>query len=217
MLVTHISMKGIFGIDGPVIRFLTLIGDLILINLLFIICSLPVITLGASATAMYTLTMRNIRKEEETSTVKSFFAAFKKNFKRSTVIWGIFLVVGFALVLNFWLMTLNLNTYPFILRVLVYLLTVIYAVDFTWIIPLRARFENNVIGTVRNSLVMAITYPFVTILATAVTILPVVLFYCQTAFFMKTAIFWLFIGFALAAYINSYLFVRVFGQHEQNN
>ena len=207
-------MEKIFDIDGPVMRFFSRIGDLILINLLFLICCLPVVTAGASAVSMYTLTMRFIRKEEHAKILESFFLAFKKNFKRATGIWGIFLAIGLVLAANYWLMILNPNSYPLVMRVLVYFLTIIFFMNLTWVFPLHARFENKVISTIKNSLVMAITYLLVTILTTALTVLPVILLYYKTEFFLRNAIFWLFIGFSLAAYIKSFLFVRVFEQYE---
>ena len=207
-------MKKLFDIDGPVMRFLSRMGDLILINLLFLLCCLPVITAGASAVAMYTLTMRLVRREEHTGTIESFFAVLQKNFKRATAIWLIFLVIALILGANYWLMIAAPDVYILPMRILIFVLALVYAVTITWVFPLHARFENKVIVTIKNALVMGLSYPLVTIPATALTILPELLLYYQTAFFMKTGIFWLFIGFALAAWLNSFLFVRVFEQYE---
>lgn len=207
-------MGKIFDIDGPVMRFFAKIGDLILINLLFLICSIPVVTAGASAVSMYTLTMRLVRREERTRTVRSFFAAFRENFRRATAIWGIFLGVGLVLAVNYWLMTFNPDIYPVLMRVLIFCLTFIYVMCLTWVFPMYARFENKVTDTVRNSLAMGISYIGVTVPAMGLTVLPAILLYYKTAFFLKTAVFWLFIGFALTSYLKSFLFVRVFGKFE---
>ena len=210
-------MNKIFNIDSPVMRFLSRVGDLIVINLLFLLCCIPVITAGASAVAMYTLTMRLVRREDRTSTIKSFFQAFAGNFKRATGIWGIFLAVGLVLAVNYWLKVMNPEAYPFVMRALLFILVLVYSVSLTWVFPLHARFENKVLVTVKNSLIIGLTYPLVTIPTVALTILPEIFLYYKTAFFLKTGIFWLFIGFALCAFLNSLLFVRVFEQFEYHS
>ena len=75
------------------------VGDLLLINLLFVVCSLPVVTIGASATAMYYVLGR-IRRQEGTVT-KDFFRSFRENFRQASLYWGVLLLVALALYWNF--------------------------------------------------------------------------------------------------------------------
>lgn len=70
------------------------VGDLLLVNLLFVVCSLPVVTIGASATAMYYVLGR-IRRQEGTVT-KDFFRSFRENFRQATLYWGALLLVALA-------------------------------------------------------------------------------------------------------------------------
>ena len=49
-------LKGLFDMDNPFWRFMSLVADLIILNLLFVLCSIPIITIGASTTALYTET-----------------------------------------------------------------------------------------------------------------------------------------------------------------
>ena len=76
----------IFNPDSPIMRFLSRLFDLIVLNALFIICCLPVVTIGASITAMYSVTLKMIRNEE-CYIVRGFFSSFKKNFKTATLLW----------------------------------------------------------------------------------------------------------------------------------
>ena len=85
-------MNQVFSPDSPVISFLGKIADLIIINLLVIICSLPIFTIGASWTAMYYVTVKMV-KNEESYVTKDFFKSFKQNFRQATVIWLINLIV----------------------------------------------------------------------------------------------------------------------------
>ena len=79
---------GIFDADGRLARFLNALGNLIVLNILTLICSLPIITIGTSMTALYTMTMRMARNEES-SIIRGYFRAFHNNFKQSTIFWGI--------------------------------------------------------------------------------------------------------------------------------
>lgn len=79
--------------DNPVISGMSRIFDMMCLNVLWLVCSLPIFTIGASTTAMYTV-MLKVVKNEEGYIVKGFFKAFKENFKKSTIIWLILLVIG---------------------------------------------------------------------------------------------------------------------------
>lgn len=72
-----------FNLDSPVMRFLTKVADLIILNILFLICCIPIVTIGAASTALYTVTMKSVR-DEESYVIRSYFKAFKDNFKIGT-------------------------------------------------------------------------------------------------------------------------------------
>ncbi len=78
-------MKGLFGYDSPLMGALTTIGDCICLSVLWLIFSLPVVTLGASTTALYDAAYRVVRKKEG-ALFRTFLDAFKSNFKRSTLV-----------------------------------------------------------------------------------------------------------------------------------
>ena len=85
-------MKKLFDIDNPVIAFLSRLADLIGLNFLFLICCLPVFTIGAAWTALYYVTVKMVRKEES-YIWKDFFKSFRENFKQATLIWLINMLV----------------------------------------------------------------------------------------------------------------------------
>ena len=85
-------MRGLFGYDGPVINFLGKIGDCVLLSLLWLLFSLPVITLGAATTALYHA-VRKILREDQNGLFAHFWEAFRDNFKQCTAITLILLVV----------------------------------------------------------------------------------------------------------------------------
>ncbi len=79
-------MRTLLDIDNPVIRFIIKIFDCMVLSVLWTVFSLPIITMGASSTALYAAIYHHIRKEEG-YLWSSFWKAFKENFKRSTLSW----------------------------------------------------------------------------------------------------------------------------------
>ena len=71
----------LFDHDGPLMRALTYLGNLILLNLVYLLCCLPVVSAGAASAALYTVTLGNLRGEDG-GTVRRFFRAFRANFKK---------------------------------------------------------------------------------------------------------------------------------------
>jgi uncharacterized membrane protein YesL len=88
-------MGGFFNIDGPFYKFGEALFDLFMLNLLWILLSLPIVTIGASTTALFYVTGKKARKQDG-YLFKDFFKSFKENFKQSTIIW-IILLAGFLI------------------------------------------------------------------------------------------------------------------------
>ena len=86
--------------DNVVMRALGKMGDMICLNVMWVICCIPIITIGASTTALYTVMLRMV-KNEEGYIFRGFLKAFKSNFKQSTLIWLILLLLGIVWTVDF--------------------------------------------------------------------------------------------------------------------
>ena len=86
-------LSGIFNYDNPFWRFIGKLCDVMILNVLWVLCSIPVVTMGASTTAVYYVTLKLVR-DEEGPTIRSFFKSFKENFRQATIIWLIMLAAG---------------------------------------------------------------------------------------------------------------------------
>ena len=104
-------MKGLFSYDSGFFRALDKLGSLFILNLLTLVCSIPLFTIGASFTALYYVTMKMVR-DEETYVAKDFFRSFRQNFRQGTLIWIILSVIGAVLVFDYWLMEANSEAMP---------------------------------------------------------------------------------------------------------
>lgn len=202
-------MGALFNLDNPVWNFMGKVADLILLNILCIVCSLPIFTIGASWTALYFVTIRMVRKEES-YIIKDFFRSFKENFKQATIIW--FMVLGAALLfvgdIVIYRMMPDQIPMPVMLAVVVlgYLVlgTVIY------VFPLLSRFHNTTKGTIKNAFLISIVNIPYTLILVILMLIPIVL----TIFVFQAAPVILAVGVSLPAYFSSYLWVRIFRKFE---
>ncbi len=79
-------MNRLFNQESPVIRFLNGFADLILVNVLLIVFSIPLVTTGAAVTAALRIT-RDIMEDQAAHIMRTFWNAFRDNFKTSTLVW----------------------------------------------------------------------------------------------------------------------------------
>ena len=140
-------------IDSPFMRFMGTVADLMILNVLTIICCIPVITAGASFTAMHYVLLKIARKEEG-YIVKSFFRSFKQNFLQATVIWLIMLVVIAALFVD-WRLT-RMNRFPMVYVVLMYMAIGITYLVFLYVFPVLSHYSNTIRGTFKTAFIMSI-------------------------------------------------------------
>ena len=86
-------MDRFFSMDNKFFTFMGKVADLCILNIVCLICCIPIVTAGASITAMFFVTMKMV-KNEESYIIKSFFKSFRQNFKQATVINLIMLAVA---------------------------------------------------------------------------------------------------------------------------
>mgnify|MGYP002623954266 CR=1 FL=1 len=136
----------LFDMDGPLYTALDTFAKLVLCNMFFVLFSLPVFTIGASLSALYTCTQRLVYEEarEEKLVFLEFWHAFRRNFKQATVLWliclgGMLCLGGYYLVISRLAGSLGR-----VYTVTFYLLALVFLMGFLYIFPLQARFENTV-------------------------------------------------------------------------
>ena len=88
-------MHALFSPDSKFMTVMSRVGDLVILNLLVLLTSIPIFTIGASVTALYTVCFR-FGTDREQPVFRSYFRAFRDNFKQATQIWLILLVCGAA-------------------------------------------------------------------------------------------------------------------------
>lgn len=208
-------MNRLFDIEGPLFTTLTRIADLFILNFLFIVCCLPVFTIGASVSALYYVTMK-MAADEDCYTVKSFFKAFKENFKKSTVIWIIDAFVGISLFIDYKIIRGDYgkifnpeSKFTNAMFILFILASIIWIYVTLYVYPIQAKFENTIKNTIVNALYMSILNLPKTLLIVVMTAFPWVIMH-----YVERAVVFYVIVFSVVAYMNSFIFVRIFRVYE---
>ncbi|MCP1101504.1 putative membrane protein YesL [Aequitasia blattaphilus] len=202
-------MSNLFSIEGKLFQFLGRLADLIILNFLCLICCVPIITIGASVTALCSVTLK-MAKNEEAYIFRSFFKSFKMNFKQSTIAWCLIAFVGIILHFDF---TISAQL-PLAIRKLVQgvsLFTFFILASITnYIFPLIASFENKTHFMFKNAFLLSLGRFPTTLLLLLFTIGPSILMTESPHIFLLGITFYLFIGVSTTAFMSSYLINRVF-------
>ena len=209
-------LQGFFNYDNPVWRFIGKLGDLILLNILWIVCSIPVFTIGASTTAVYYVTLK-LARDEGDSTIRSFFHSFKSNFRQATAIWLILLAAGIVLGIDFWFFATGQMGIGGVLSVvltavsggmfLIYLFIVSYA------FPLQARFYNPVKRTLLNAFFMSARHLLQTLGILGADAAILAASYFGLFYLPQMSVLLMLFGMPLLAFVNSSILNTVFGRY----
>lgn len=149
----------LFHEGNPIIIFLGYVFDIMLLNLLTLFCCIPIITAGASMTAMHYALVHGI-EEKQGGIVRLFFDAFRKNFMQATLIWmpilGVLSVVAAFLIR--WSGAGGMGEAELIAGVAAALIVLLLAMVFLYAFPLLARYQNTFYKTVLNALRVAMAH-----------------------------------------------------------
>ena len=202
-----------FVIDSPVMRFLGRIGDIIILNLIFVVTALPVVTVGMALSALYTVAMK-LARGEDPSVLREYIRAFWRNRKPATICWLIMAAAGALIFLDFRLAGAFGGTLYTVVRLLLAMIFGVWMLTFLYLFPYIARFENTVFHSVKNALFLSAAHlpSTVMMLVISIGLIVVTLFTSRT--FVIGTIGWFFAGFAAVAYTQSFLFSRIFSKYE---
>ena len=162
-------MGWLFDINNPVMRWVIKIFDCVCLSFLWVAACLPIFTAGAATTALFATIHRYIRLEEG-SLLKTFFRAFRENFKRSTICWLVVLVVLVLLAVDVLVFrTMAINGQP--LGKLYWLVILLLGVVATWtayLFSYAERFDGSIKDVLKLSFLLMVLHPVkaVTVLLT---------------------------------------------------
>lgn len=202
-------MGKIFDIDSPLMRFLNRVGDLLILNMIMLICCIPIITIGAACTAMHYVLLKIVR-DEEGYLVKGFFKSFVQNFKQATLAWLLMLVVVAVYVGDAIIFGYSGIVFPRALVIAVIVVGVIAMMVGIYVFPLLARFDNTVKNTIKNAAILAFANLPKTFVIAFIYAIPLILAY----FSGYSYIFIFMFGISLPAYCAAWVYSGIFKRFE---
>lgn len=202
----------IFSADSLLGRFLYWTADIFILNLLWLICSLPIVTIGASTTALYYSLMIRQRRDEG-YVYKNFFKSFKANFKQSTLIWLIMMLVGAFIYADYCIGQYMCSVQNAPIGKVFIVISIILAIPYLfvqlYVFPVQAKFENKISDNLKNALLMAIGHLGYTLLIVVIAASFILLTLISRAFIGVELLF----GFGLYAFLTGNIFITIFRKH----
>ena len=202
----------IFSIESRLMQFLDKLFCAVVINILFLLFSLPVVTLGASSAALYRCFL-TMSEDSGPGPFRLFWRSFRTNFKKATLlelcVLPVFAIVVWELLtfLSGSVGAENTTSVMFILP------TILVTAWVSYVFPLQAQFENSVGRTLKNAALLAVRHLPATVAVTALNLVFPALFFFFPDILIKTGMIWFFIGFSAVASVNVRILKRVFKRY----
>lgn len=203
-------MGKIFRWDSPFMQKIAMVGNLVILNVLWILCSIPVVTAGAATAAMYQVIFQYLTNEEE-AVLKPFFQAFAKNFKQATIVWLAILAVFAILLLDLWYMFL-IGT-PDLVGILIIIVCILFLMVQSHLLPQVARFDTKIKPVFKNAALLTVLHMPSSLIMAVLNVLPIPIFILYPYQFMQWLPLWVFIWFSLVALANSKILLKIWSKH----
>ena len=195
----------IFDLDSPLMNVLNKMADLMWLNILTLICCIPIITAGAALTSMHYVALKIVRNEESYIT-RSFFKSFKTNFRQATLIWLLLMLVAAILGGDYYIITKSGMQFSqvFMAAGVLVICTSLY------VFPVLAKFDNTIMGTIRNAFIMSILQLPKTVVMFVMAFFPLIIYLVSLRLIPIIFLF----GFSLPAYASAMLYNKFFQKLE---
>jgi len=203
-----------FQPDSRLVHWIETIGELVILNVLWLVTSIPLFTLGASTTALYHAVI-SLKEGMGRAAPTEFFHSFRENFFESTIMLLVLLIpllmaVGYYLAIYFDAIVL-----PMWLQIVLFIPVNLILLAVGWIFPQIAVYHNNYAATIRNALLLAVAKFPQSLAMLAIHSVPALLFLFHPEWLIRTAMFWLLLGFSLSAYLNAIQLKALFQLNEK--
>lgn len=210
-------MKKLFGYDSKLMRTLSKFSDMLFLNALFLICCIPVFTIGAAQSALYS-GMRALQDnyDGERTCYGAFFYGLKTGFLKITLAWTVIFSITSVSLVNL-LNIAYLNTIdPYAPIWLSIMAVVISGIILTPVPLFHSRFGCTAFQLIRNAVVTAICNPIITLLQTVLLWVPVIVFFWDMSLFVTITPLWLLGYYSVVSMIGVKLFNSPFRVLEEN-
>ena len=200
-----------FKLDSPFMNFMSKMSDLLILNLMIMFCSIPIFTMGAAITAGYYVLYKQVKKEDG-YVFRGFLKAFKENFKQSTIMWLIVLLIFVIFFVDYRILFYSDMEFAGWnwLKILIFAAITVSCMGLVYIFPLQARFSNTIKNTIKNAFLMSISHFPITVLVILTIAIPVVIVMFSSWLVPIVILF----AFSGVMYLQSFMFLHIFKKYE---
>ena len=188
-------------------------GDLFMLNIMFVVSCIPIFTIGAAVTALYTVTNKMV-KNEEGPVAHEYWKAFKSNFKEATKIWLIMMLIIAAMVGQYLYIVFNENQVSKYLIIILGFEFIIMCFELPLLFPLVARYKNTTGAMIKNSLLISLSNLGTWFRMFFIWMVPVVVYLMRPNLMFYTWYLWGLILTSLLAYTCSMTLVKLYAKLE---
>lgn len=204
-------MGSIFDMDGPLTKALNGFADIIVMSLWWFVGCLPLVTIGASTTALYYAALKSL--QQDGSVTKNFWRSFKENWKQATVLQGIFMVWGLFLYVLYSLTYGNPAGSGLVFQMLFQVLFFVVMLFGSFVFPILARFVNTIPMLFRNALIMSLGDVPRAVLILLINALPVLLLFLRIDWFFTALPILIALIPGTMATMNGTMFLKIFNKY----
>ncbi len=152
-----------FSSDSIPTMFLSKLGDILILHFSFLICSLPLVTVGASLSAVSYVGMK-MAAGMDGFVLSNFWKAFRENFKRSTLYWLVCVVANMAIWFSYQYWATIGGMIGMVLGCISVVLAILLGMTMLYLFAVQAKFYNTIKATVKNAFLMSIRHLHITVL-----------------------------------------------------
>ena len=200
--------------ENPVMSGLNKMADLIVLNLCFLISCLPVFTIGAGVTALYSVNLKMVRNEES-YVFRSYWRAFRENFRQATMCWLLLAAVGAVFAWDLRMIPLFPDVVQYVFYAGVVICGVVYVIELLYVFAYLARFRDGLCKSLKNAFLIGGTRVACTgtllLVTSAFTALGIA---CLTESILFL-FFWLAAGASVMGYVQAWILRSVFDRYEK--
>ena len=203
-------MKSMLRLDTPFMKFIGRIGELIVLNLLWLACCLPVVTIGASTSAMHAVAQQLVN-EECNGVFAAFLQAFRRDWKQATLLFFALLFASSIVAADLYCLFLKIIPTA-VLQIICVLPLIALLFTAAYAFPLQAKFCNPLMTTLKNALLLSLANLPVTLCIVVLNLTPLLLFLLSSALFFRTLLVFFIIGFSGICYLDTLCLRKLFAR-----
>ena len=206
-------MSRFFNPDNPVMEFIAKIFDLVILNLIFIFSCVPIITIGASTSALSYVTLKMVRGEDP-YIWRNFWKSFRQNFKQGTLVWIFSILIFIFLGMDFYIINSQNTSLFAVVRILLWIVCAVALSVFLYVFPVISHFVCTTKQALKNALLMTFGHlPYTLMMLVLAGLL---LFLCSSSskLFAMIVVLSGICGFSVVSFVYSIMFDRIFQKYE---